>query len=208
MEHVGQMITKFPQKAKPLSSITEFSGCNGNKCGKHFYPKALFTHMSPRGLGPHGQHQLSSTLPGGYSAWCCPPKHRANPITQLWAWEIFPSIFPGDRERLYTHIAATLEKEDMQPYLDGWEEGPVLSVKAKQCLSSFRMEKSVFRSQADKTTKEKLAQNVHKSFKVKTIVYPQKSTDNVKSEAKYFHYLGWMSWHFPPTLTKQRKFAS
>lgn len=198
------MITKFPQKAKPLSSMTEFSGCNGNKCEKHFYPKALFTHMAPWGLGHHGQHQLSSTLPGGYSAWCCPPKHRANPITQLWAWRIFPSIFPGHRERLSTHTAATLEKEDMQAYLEGLEESPFLSVRAKKCLSSFRMEESVFRSEADKTTKEKLAQNFHKSFKVKIIVYLQKSTDNVKSEAKYFHYLGWMSWNFPPTLTKQK----
>ena len=149
--------------------------------------------MAPRGLGPHGQHQLSSTLPGGYSAWCCPPKSRANPITQLRAWEIFLSIFPGDRQRLYIHISATLEKEDTQAYLDDLEESPFLSVKTKQCLSSFQMEESVFRSQADKTAKEKLVQNFHQSFKVKTIVHPQKSTDTVKSEGNYFHYLGWMS---------------
>ena len=149
--------------------------------------------MAPRGLGPHGQHQLPSTLPGGYSAWCCPPKSRANPITQLRAWEIFLSIFPGDKQRLYIHISATLEKEDMQAYLDDLEESPFLSVKTKQCLSSFQMEESVFRSQADKTAKEKLVQNFHQSFKVKTIVHPQKSTDTVKSEGNYFHYLGWMS---------------
>ena len=127
--------------------------------------------MAPRGLGPHGQDQLSSTLPGGYSAWYCPPKHRANPITKLRAWEIFPTIFPGDRQRLYTHIAATLEK-DTQAYLHGLEESPFLSVKTKQCLSSFQMEESVFRSQADKTAKEKSVQNFHQSFKVKTIVHP------------------------------------